>query len=109
MQFLQVRSGVGSLAAALKNTRSRLDQLLTPLRDLIRVNIELLGQFRQRFVLAYSRTAASATFALNAGECFRRDRFAIFCSLSNGLIMPRIWQIFHLTPCSKNRDQLLVR
>ena len=41
-------------------------QLRLPLRDLVRVNIELLRQFAQRLV-PLRLMAAKATFALNAG------------------------------------------
>ena len=55
-----------SIAAA-EDIAGALEQLLLPVGDLVRVNIELLGQFGQRLLFS-SRSAANATRALNSGE-----------------------------------------
>ena len=59
-----------------EHIRRTLLQLPLPLRDLVRVLIELMRQFGQRALAPL--TAARATFALNAAECVRRVLFIIF-------------------------------
>ena len=49
-------------------------QVLLPLLDLVRMYVELLGEFCQRL---FPRMAASATFALKAGRWFRRSRLVM--------------------------------
>src|ERR1700731_3616965 len=50
--------------------------------------------------------AASATFALNAGECARRFRFVIFWFLVAGHYDRLTPQLFHLTNCPNSRRHL---
>jgi len=68
------RRRVGLGPAVSENTPRAFQKLVLPLRDLIRVDIELLRQFGQRLLPSI---AARATFALKAGAWFRRVRFVI--------------------------------
>lgn len=55
-------------------------QLIAPLFDLVRVNVEIPRQLDQRLL---PLIAATATFALNAGLWFMRGRLAmVFSSLA---------------------------
>jgi hypothetical protein len=58
-------------AAALKNARRAIQQLLLPVVDLVRVNPEPPASSA---IVRSPLTAASATFALNAALCFFRVR-----------------------------------
>jgi hypothetical protein len=75
-------------AAALKNTRGAVQQLLLPIVDLVRMNPERTRQLGDRPVAPCLRRgklliAASATFALNAELCFFPVPF-MSCSCATG-------------------------
>ena len=75
MKGLQIDRRHADLWSAVPgNTGRAFEKLTLPLRDLIRVDIELLRQFGQRLLPSI---AARATFALKAGAWFRRVRFVI--------------------------------
>jgi hypothetical protein len=57
-----------------KDAGGAFQELRAPLRDLVRVHVELLGQFDSVFS---PRMAVSATLALNAGLWFRRGRLVM--------------------------------
>jgi len=61
-----------SRVAVLENTRRAVQQLLLPIVDLVRMHPELA---RHSATVRSPRTAASATFALNAVLCFLRVPF----------------------------------
>ena len=50
-------------------------QVLLPLLDLVRMHVELLGEFPD--IVCSPRMAASATLALKAGLWFRRSRLVM--------------------------------
>ena len=77
-------------------------QLASPLRDLVRVDVELLSQLGQ---CLSPLMAASATFALKAGVWFRRGRLLIVSPDSRRTV-PAVRQKLHSTVRADFRSQL---
>jgi len=88
-------------ASTAEDIAGAFEQLFLPVGDLVRVNIELLGQFGQRLLFS-SRSAANATRALNSGEWPR------FCP--RVIFMRPFWRhqgaSAHLTGCPVFRSHL---
>lgn len=77
MQGRDVDWGFRGASLAAKDRGGALQQLGLPLRDLVGVDIVLLGQFGQGLL---ALEGARATLALKAGVWLRRGRRLIFCS-----------------------------
>lgn len=87
MEFLHVdRWRRFCLAVAAEDLGCPFEKLRSPRRDLIGVDVKLLGQFGRACGTYSPLIAASATFALKAGLWFRRGRLLIVSPV-NG-IMP---------------------
>lgn len=81
MQRLEVRTLV-ELCAATEDCRRALEQLRLPLRDLVRMDVEALGQLRDRQA-ALDRGDGHLCF--ECGEWFRRARRVKIRSFAEGI------------------------